>query len=161
MWVVLLAVLLFSGNAVKETVSLRIEKHAQRLMVLKGKQLIGTYHCVFGGNPVDDKQQQGDGCTPEGVFKVCGKYPHAKWQKFIWIDYPNQESKKRFSARKKAGTIPANAQIGGDIGIHGTPNDQWVRTGENWTLGCISLTSADIEAIYPLVSVGTTVEIVH
>lgn len=128
----------------------------------KGK-LLQTYPVVFGFNPSDDKHMEGDGCTPEGIFKVKSMYDHKSWAKFIWFDYPNAESYRRFEARKKAGQIPETARIGGDIGIHGVPEGrgEWMDQQVNWTLGCVSMYRKDVVEVYAVVQEGTEIEILH
>ncbi len=140
---------------------IEIDKGDYELALFEGDQLLKRYPVVLGPNPTDDKKQEGDGCTPEGKFKIQSKYPHAKWSHFLWIDYPNAESWKKFEARKKRGEISREASIGGEIGIHGVPSggDYMIGKQINWTLGCISLRNADIQEIYPLVQVGTEVQI--
>lgn len=139
-----------------------IEKTKYKLHLYLEDSLLKTYNSVFGSDLDKDKYQQGDGRTPEGFFKIKSMYDHDKWTKFIWIDYPNEESRRRFNARMKEGMIPASAKIGGDIGMHGVPAgyDQIVAERQNWTLGCISLTTADIRELYAVVQVGTEIEIV-
>ena len=124
-------------------------------------QVIKQYPVVLGENPVDDKRMQGDHCTPEGQFKVRTKYPHQSWEKFIWIDYPNDASMKKFNAAKASGDIPEDASIGGEIGIHGVPgnSDEIISLGINWTLGCISLKNEDINDFYPYIKEGSLVHI--
>jgi len=75
------------------------------------------------------------------------------------IDYPNDESRRRFNQRKERGEIPANARIGGSIGIHGTwPHEDFVVDKfKNWTMGCISMKRADVEEIYNFTKIGTRV----
>jgi murein L,D-transpeptidase YafK len=104
---------------------------------------------------------QGDQCTPEGNFKIRGFYPHAKWSKFIWIDYPNDQSWSKHNEARQNGKIPENAKIGGEIGIHGVPEgyDYAIERKMNWTLGCISMTNEDVNEIYPYVFEGMTVQI--
>jgi lipoprotein-anchoring transpeptidase ErfK/SrfK len=104
---------------------------------------------------------EGDRNTPEGTFKINAKRPHAKWDRFISIDYPNQESLAKFNRRKQKGEIPAHARPGGGIGIHGTwPNDDHVVDKySNWTEGCISLKRRDVEDLYSYIPVGTPVTI--
>jgi murein L,D-transpeptidase YafK len=140
-----------------------IEKSKYKLHLYESDKLLRTYPVVFGGDPVKDKFQQGDSRTPEGVFHVRTKYPHAKWSKFIWIDYPTAESYQRFERRMAAGEIPADASIGGDIGIHGVPEgtDEMIAQRHNWTLGCISLTRADVDELYALIRTGTEIKILH
>ena len=105
---------------------------------------------------------QGDRCTPEGTFKVKMKYPHRLWSKFIWIDYPTVESWEKHNKAKAEGKIPKNADIGGNIGIHGVPEgyDYAIDYRQNWTFGCISLKNADIDELYEFVNANTAVKIV-
>jgi murein L,D-transpeptidase YafK len=147
----------------KNKVYIEIHKTQYVLQLKIGETVIKSYPVVLGFDPVNDKKQEGDGCTPEGIFKVQSKYPHKSWTKFIWFDYPNTESYKKFADRKKKGEIPQTAKIGGEVGIHGVPdsNDAIIDNGINWTLGCISLKTADINEIYDLVKVGTKVVIKH
>lgn len=107
--------------------------------------------------------KEGDGCTPEGVFELIDLYPHAKWSKFMWIGYPNNDSWKKFEANKAAGLIAESDKIGGEIGIHGVPEgmDALIDVGKNWTLGCISLKNSDVDEIYGVSKKGTKVVIVH
>jgi lipoprotein-anchoring transpeptidase ErfK/SrfK len=112
---------------------------------------------VLGSDPYNDKLCQGDTCTPEGVYRVRAKYPHPKWDSFIWLDYPNTQNWLKFGRAKKAGRIPPEADIGGQVGIHGTEDPYRNIAGENWTKGCISLLNKDLEEIYPLVNNKTLV----
>ena len=77
------------------------------------------------------------------------------------LDYPTDESREKFNQRKQRGEIPANARIGGAIGIHGTwPHEDFVIDRfKNWTMGCISMKRDDVEEIYQFTPVGTKVTI--
>lgn len=143
-------------------ISIRIEKSAYRLVILRNGKDLKAYPCVFGFNPTDDKRMEGDGCTPEGKFTLRAIYPHDSWSRFMWIDYPTADSYKKHKAAKAAAQIPENASIGGEIGIHGVPDgyDWAVEDLSNWTLGCISLTTEDIIEVYDWCQDGTEVEIV-
>ena len=136
-----------------------IDKSDYKLSVICDGLVLKEYPVVFGGNPIDDKLRQGDECTPEGNFKMRSKYPHKSWSKFIWIDYPNEASWKKHNNAKQTGKIPRNAKIGGEIGIHGVPdNADWlIDLRKNWTLGCISLKNKDINEIYPIFSKNTEI----
>jgi murein L,D-transpeptidase YafK len=136
-----------------------VDKSDYRLTVMSDSIKLKSYDVVFGGNPKDDKIQQGDGCTPEGWFKIKAMYPHKKWSKFMWIDYPNAQSQKKFNQAVKNKTISADTDIGGDIGIHGVPQgaDEMIAKKFNWTLGCISLTNKDVNELYAVAKVGTRV----
>lgn len=147
----------------KNELKIKIDKTAYTLSVYHKEKHLITYPCVFGFNAVDDKHQEGDGCTPEGTFGIRSKYAHRAWEYFIWIDYPNKESWSRFRKRKADGTIDKSATIGGEIGIHGVPEgmDYLITDKENWTLGCISLKNADVTDLYKSIGDKTMIEIVH
>ncbi len=146
----------------KKDLLIHIDKSAYELKVKYNDETLITYPCVFGFNPTDDKKQEGDGCTPEGNFGIISMYPHKSWSYFIWIDYPNPESRKKFEANKKNKTIPQNAKIGGEVGIHGVPigSDDAIKNKNNWTLGCISLKTADITDLYKSIGKETKILIV-
>ena len=138
-----------------------VDKRKYELSVYDAKGWFATYPVVFGNSSLDDKKMEGDRNTPEGTFRINGKRPHAKWDRFISIDYPNEESLAKFKRRKERGEIPSWASPGGEIGIHGTwPNEDFVVDKyKNWTLGCISLKRRDVEDLYSYLPVGTTITI--
>lgn len=138
-----------------------IDKSDYELHVFDNKGWLSTYPVVFGNNDQGDKLMQGDRRTPEGSFKIIHKKMHSYWDRFLLLDYPNEESYHKFNQRKARGLIPANSKIGGGIGIHGTlpKQDYMVDKYYNWTLGCISLKRPDIEELYDLIPEGTTVTI--
>lgn len=140
-----------------------IQKSQYKLLLYEKDKLLRTYPAVLGFDPGPDKRMEGDGRTPEGTFHVRTKYPHASWSKFIWVDYPTAESESRFARRKAAKEIPADAGIGGEIGIHGTPagRDDLIANKKNWTLGCISLKCKDVDELYGLIRTGTEIKILH
>lgn len=147
----------------RNQIHLRIFKSSYLLEVLHDTTVLKTYPVVFGFNPIDDKLKQGDGCTPEGVFAIRSKYPHASWSKFIWIDYPNKDSWAKHKKAKQDKTIPQGAPIGGEVGIHGVPTgfDYMIDEKENWTLGCISLKTKDINEIYDALGPKSKIFIYH
>ncbi len=148
----------YHENGIKPTVLL-VHKQARKLTVYQGLTPLKTYPVVLGNDPYNDKLCQGDACTPEGVYRVRAKYPHPKWSQFIWLDYPNTQNWLKFSRAKKAGRVPEDADIGGQVGIHGTEDPYRNLSGQNWTKGCVSLLNQDLEEIYPLVNDRTLVVI--
>ncbi len=153
-----LATLLDSLGHDPKTVRFHVRKSTRTFTVLAGDSALCTYRCVLGEVPVGDKMKQGDRKTPEGVFGIRSKRIHDKWHAFVWVDYPNAESRRRFAERKREGLIPANADIGGEIGIHGVPKgkDHWIEQGVDWTFGCVALKNADLDEIYPYIAAGRT-----
>lgn len=146
----------------KSELRIFVDKSDRTLSVIHKEKTLITYPCVLGFAPEGDKMKQGDGKTPEGNFGIRAMYPHRSWSYFIWFDYPNAESQKRFAERKKQGIIPASAKIGGEVGIHGVPEgmDEAIDLKEDWTLGCISLKTAHITDLYKSISTETKLEIV-
>ena len=138
-----------------------IDKSNYELSLYDEKGWYATYPVVFGNNSLSDKKMQGDRNTPEGNFRIVGKRVHSKWYRFLALDYPTRESQTKFVQRKQRGEIPANAQIGGGIGIHGTwPHEDFVVDRyKNWTEGCISMKRDDVDEIYRFCPVGTRVVI--
>jgi murein L,D-transpeptidase YafK len=143
------------------SVSIVIDKSDYELSIYDDKGWYATYPVVFGNNSLADKKMEGDKNTPEGSFKIASKRVHDKWSRFLAIDYPTRESYDKFNRRKEKGEIPANARIGGGIGIHGTwPHEDFVVDRyKNWTLGCISMKCSDVQEIYKYSNVGTRVTI--
>jgi murein L,D-transpeptidase YafK len=142
-------------------VSIIVNKSNYELSVYDDKGWFATYPCVFGNNDLGDKLMEGDRKTPEGSFQILSKRVHDKWDRFMALNYPTKESYEKFKLRKQNGQIPADAGIGGSIGIHGTwPNDDYIIDRyKNWTLGCISLKNSDVEDLYSYIPIGTKVTI--
>lgn len=147
----------------KNKVSILIEKSRYRLTVYYDKKPLKSYPVVLGFNSVDDKLKEGDGSTPEGIFKIKDLYTHPTWSKFLWLDYPTKDSWRKHIKAKGNGKINWLDSIGGQVGIHGVPDEQdfLIEKRSNWTLGCISLKNRDIEELYQVVKQGTEVEIIQ
>ena len=136
-----------------------ISKKSYELKVYDDKGWYATYPCVFGSNDLRDKFMQGDKRTPEGHFKVVLKKNNSKWKFELLLNYPNEQSYKKFVERKSEGLIPSSAKIGGGIAIHATrPQEEWtVDYYQNWTDGCISLKYSEAADLYSYIPVGTPV----
>lgn len=149
-------------KADKNSYSIIISKSKYELQLFdESGEWIATYPVVFGSKDLGDKMMQGDRKTPEGTFHIASKRKHEKWDRFISIDYPTAESIEKFNQRKARGLIPANAKIGGEIGIHGVwPHEDYtIDQYQNWTEGCISTKNNYIRELFDLLPVGTTVVI--
>ncbi|MGQ0739118.1 MAG: L,D-transpeptidase family protein [Bacteroidota bacterium] len=143
------------------TISIVIDKSDYELSVYDDKGWYATYPVVFGNGSLSDKKMQGDKNTPEGKFRIIAKRVHEKWCRYLSLDYPTPDDIEKFNKRKEKGEIPANASIGGGIGIHGTwPHEDFVVDRyKNWTLGCISMKNEHVTEIYAFTGVGTKVAI--
>ena len=142
-----------------------VRKSDRTLSVFDANRPLKTYTVVLGRDPVAPKLYEGDRRTPEGSYRVVSKSAHRAWQRFLLLDYPNADNLEDYTRGRAQGLVPSrNGQVagtGGAVGIHGTEDDDLNRKGVNWTYGCISLVSRDIQELYDLVSVGTPVVIEH
>lgn len=140
-----------------------VRKTARTLSVFDGDRRVKTYPVVFGKEPLKPKLYEGDGRTPEGEYHVLSKHLHTKWQRFLLLNYPNDENREVYASSRAKGLVPVRggqaAGTGGSIGIHGTGNDELNRKGIDWTRGCVSLLSRDIQELYDSIPIDTTVVI--
>jgi lipoprotein-anchoring transpeptidase ErfK/SrfK len=117
-----------------------------------------SYHAVFGRSPVTGaKVWEGDRRTPEGNYLIVGKHRSARYGWFLHISYPNERDHQRFELSRAAHLIPASANEGGEIGIHGTDSPYLNVADIDWTTGCISVDNTDIEEMTRLLPIGTLV----
>ena len=146
----------------RDQVTVLIEKSDHQLTVFYDRRPIKSYPVVFGKNPVGDKRNEGDRKTPEGIFHIRDRYPHPAWSKFLWLDYPTPQAWREHFQAKASGQINWLLPIGGEVGIHGVPNndDSLIDDQTNWTWGCPSMKNEDVDDLYSVVQVGTLVEIV-
>lgn len=138
-----------------------IDKSDYELQIFDDEGWYATYPVVFGSKDLNDKLMEGDRRTPEGSFRIASKRPHEKWDKMMLLNYPTPADIEKFNQRKARGIVPSGAKIGGGIGIHGTwPRDEMaVDRYQNWTNGCISMKREQVEEIYSLIPIGTSVTI--
>jgi L,D-transpeptidase-like protein len=132
-------------------------KEKNVLVLLSGGAPVRTYDVEIGANALGVKERQGDQATPEGRYRVVAKKDHgrSRYYRALLLDYPNAADRERFAAAKRRGEIPRDAQIGGQIEVHGEGG-----RGQNWTEGCVALSNRDIDELYERVAVGTRVTIV-
>lgn len=130
-----------------------IEKSARRLLAIRDGDVVREYRVALGFAPEGDKARQGDGRTPEGVFRIDRRNPGSAFHLSLGIDYPQPDDIAR---ARDGGYDP-----GGDIFIHGQPNRLagLVTIPYDWTAGCIALSDSAIEELWRLAPVGTVVEI--
>lgn len=132
-----------------------VEKSIRRLSILVNGKKLKAYRVALGRNPIGAKQEEGDNKTPEGIYKIDGRNPQSSFHLALHISYPSDEDKARAAERG----VPA----GFDIMIHGIQNSLgWIgafHRRHDWTAGCIALTDEEIEELWRVTPVGTTVEI--
>ncbi|WP_413570671.1 L,D-transpeptidase family protein [Bdellovibrio sp. HCB117] len=141
-----------------------VSKEGKRLFLFNGDNLLRVYNVALGRSPYGHKTQEGDNKTPEGVYQIDFKKKDSEYHKALHVNYPSKadvERTKKISLKKGVELSP-----GGDIMIHGLPNDDTSRFFVdkahpviNWTRGCIAVTNEEIEELYQLVPVKTELEI--
>ncbi len=138
-----------------------VDKSDYELKVFDDEGWYATYPIVFGSRDLSDKMREGDKRTPTGNFKVVLKKIHPKWGPELLLDYPNDESYRRFKERKQKGIIPKAARIGDGIAIHATrPEEEWtVDNFYNWTDGCVSVKYTEMKELFQYIPIGTPVTI--
>ena len=149
-----LAAFLLPALAVAQDLQVdRIVVHkSQRKMVLfsNGKK-VKSYRVALGTQPVGPKQWIGDHKTPEGRYILDSRNVHSQFYKAFHISYPSPKDIQR--ARK------LGVSAGGDVMLHGLP-EGYVWDGEDWTDGCIALTSnKEMDELWTTIRVGTPIEI--
>lgn len=109
-----------------------------------------------GAQPVvPAKRRQGDMATPEGLYRSSDK-PWSSFYGAIAVHYPNafditrgldaklispNQAAAMRTALAKDAKPDQNTRLGGEILIHGGGNSP------DWTLGCIALENADLDAL--------------
>lgn len=126
-----------------------IVKKSQRLLyLLDGHTVVRKIHVDLGPHPKGDKHVEGDGRTPEGLYRIDRKNPHSLFHLSLGISYPNAQD------RAQAAALGQNP--GGDIMIHGDgPEASYA--GTDWTAGCIAMTDAEMNHVFASVRVGTPI----
>jgi murein L,D-transpeptidase YafK len=130
-----------------------VDKSARLMVLYQNGRPVRAWHVALGFDPEGAKTRQGDGKTPEGHFRIDRRNGGSAFHLSLGIDYPQQTHR---AAARAGGVSP-----GGDIFFHGQPNampDGYMMRGD-WTEGCIALTNSQIEELWRVTPVGTTVEI--
>ena len=146
-------------------------KHERRLVYEKDGKICFTAHCCLGNCPEGHKSREGDGRTPEGLYRVTHINTRSKFHTALGISYPNRSDakaalkEKRISLFECAAVVlsdifrvrpPWKTPLGGFIMIHGA--DPEGRSGD-WTAGCIALDNVDIDTLAGYVKRGEPVRI--
>lgn len=144
--------------AVGKADSVIVVKSERRLYLVREGAVIAVYRVALGSNPEGHKFFEGDGRTPEGVYRLQGKNERSRFHRSIRISYPNSADRAR--ARKYGGPP------GGDIMLHGQPPpsnksalQRIALAPTSWTDGCIAVENWAMDEIWAAVDPGTPIEI--
>lgn len=149
-----------------EKLSVVIEKNKRELRVYDADKLIKTYRVALGFAPTGDKAKQGDGRTPEGVYRIAVKNPQSRFYLSLGLNYPNAADARQGLRDKlisqaehdaiveadKNNKLPAqNTALGGEIYIHGGGVE------DDWTWGCAALRDEEIKELFDALPLGTPI----
>lgn len=131
-----------------------IDKSDRMMIAVQDGRPAKVYRIALGFAPDGDKAREGDGRTPEGMFRIDRRNGRSAFHLSLGLDYPRPHDPAR---AKAAGIDP-----GGDIFIHGQPNGRVApgfRIRGDWTEGCIAVSDAEIEELFAATPIGTPVEV--
>ena len=152
----------------------RVYKTKHRMQMLFEGKVQKTYKVMLGRGGMDPKRKEGDNLVPEGSYILDYRNPQSKFYRSIHISYPDAADIER---ARREGVNP-----GGDIFIHGMPNnvaeiDDVLRdlglegidqdTIEimfpriDWTAGCVAVKNNEMEEIWQNVKEPTPITIFH
>jgi len=110
---------------------------------------------AFGHNPLGNKNQEGNGRTPEGLYVLDYRNARSGFHKALHVSYP--------SPADRAGAQSRRVNAGGLIMVHGIKNGLGFlgrfHSAADWTDGCIAVTDRDIDEIWSMVPDGTPIQI--
>lgn len=127
-----------------------VNKEARRMYLFHEDTVLSGYDVQLGFAPEGHKQFEGDGKTPEGLYRIDRRNPNSEFHLSLGISYPNV---KDYAAAKAQGKSP-----GGDIFIHGQ-RSPFAKVDGDWTMGCIAVSDDEMEEIYAMVRNDTLIKI--
>lgn len=136
----------YSGPPVTQIV---VKKGERKMYLVSGKTAIKSYQINLGNQPIGDKQYEGDGKTPEGLYFIDRFNPNSRYHLSVGISYP--------SAQDVAEAAMLGLRPGGDIFIHGLGPEGRALNKADWTAGCIAVTDEEIEEIFAMLRPGVPI----
>ena len=129
-----------------------IDKSDRMLVVYRDGRPLRAYNVALGFAPEGDKDRQGDGRTPEGLFTIDRRNAASRFRLSLGIDCPRPDDIARAAA---GGYSP-----GGDIFIHGQRQavSGWFAVQGDWTAGSVAVSNAQMVELWRIAPVGTPVE---
>lgn len=128
-----------SGTVVHNLIIINSKKNTLRYYI--NGSLTRSYSCATG---------KISSATPTGKFSVCNKIVNRPYYK---DNIPGGDPRNPLGKRWMG--LDCNGTQGTTYGIHGTNNEGSI--GKNASHGCIRMHNAEVESLYEIVPVGTTV----
>lgn len=135
-----------SSSINNDITKIEVYKQKRKMLLYSENEVIQEYSISLGFQPIGKKIKEGDGKTPEGVYKIDAKNENSSCYKNLGVSYPNSSDR-------------ANGYTGGLIKIHGLKNG-FGFVGKfhrfyDWTDGCIAVTDLEMEELFQNVTIGT------
>lgn len=145
-----------------------VYKQKRRLYIIQSNVMVRDYPVGLGSYPVGDKENAGDGRTPEGDFFIAQKDPVGPFKKALVLNYPDRkhaeralftgtisppELKEILTAAERKEAPLLHTKLGGRLYIHAGG------AHKDWTQGSIALYNSDMEELYKIASTGAPVHI--
>ncbi len=108
------------------------------------------YEIKLGFAPEGHKQIEGDGRTPEGVYRIDRRNPNSQFHLSLGISYPNEED---------IAWPRGNGEVARRRHLHPRAEASDAPDKGDWTWGCIAVDNEEIEDIYAMVEDGTPIAI--
>jgi hypothetical protein len=145
-----------------------VHKSTRNLALCKAGANVTNFRVGLGFAPIGDKEKQGDGKTPEGVFYFPRLVPSSSYYKAFLISYPDKDDAVRGltaglitqaektqidSAQNACLEPPDSTGLGGLVELHGNGGSQ------DWTWGCVAVEDSEIDQLWGVLGVGDTIVI--
>ncbi len=145
-----------------------LNKAARNLAFCNSGVLVANFNVGLGFSPAGDKEREGDGKTPEGVFYIPRLIPNSQYYKAFLLSYPDNadadrgiaqglisssEAQQIRSAQTSCTEPPQATGLGGLIEIHG----EHVANAGDWTWGCIAATNAQVDQMWATLELHDTI----
>ncbi len=145
-----------------------VRKGARTLRLCERGHEVAAFSVGLGFDPVGDKEREGDGRTPEGVFFIPRLVPDSTYYKAFLISYPDDADAARglgaglitaderddiVDAQASCAEPPQHTGLGGLVEIHGMGGDS------DWTWGCVAVENEQVDVLYGALGVGDTIVI--
>lgn len=115
---------------------------SQNVLFLKSQEeVLKIYHVSTGK----------DNITPVGHFKIASKIEHPVWFKAGSAPIPSESPENELGSRWMGFDIDPH------YGIHGTVHPETI--GKQVTAGCVRMRNGDVEELFNILPIGTTVVI--
>jgi hypothetical protein len=148
-----------------------VNKGARNIALCSHGDNVANYHGALGFSAMGDKNQEGDGKTPEGVFYVARLINPSQYHRAFRISYPDAADAARgvatglintsernaiVAAQNACNEPPQNTELGSLIELHGES-----RTGaSDWTWGCIATENANVDTMWATIGLRDTIVVV-